>query len=156
MTKIEFKNLPDTTTPLSASNLNTLQDNVEDAINEKQDIPEDTGWVDLSSYVNTTNLTIRPGEPPEARRIGNQVFWRGSVFCTTAPGSKRLDLLRNIPNQFRPTQEISSAGVRYTYGIPFRIWYEGGNIQIFEENNIPTTDYYQGYALSSIGSYLVN
>lgn len=32
MTKIEFKNLPDTTTPLSAENLNQLQDNVEDAI----------------------------------------------------------------------------------------------------------------------------
>lgn len=32
MQKIEFKNLPDTTTPLSAENLNLLQDNVEDAI----------------------------------------------------------------------------------------------------------------------------
>ena len=32
MTKIEFKNLPDTSTPLNASNLNTLQDNVENAI----------------------------------------------------------------------------------------------------------------------------
>lgn len=35
MNKIDFKNLPDTSTPLSASNLNTLQDNVESAINEK-------------------------------------------------------------------------------------------------------------------------
>lgn len=32
MTKITFKNLPDTSTPLNASNLNTLQDNVENAI----------------------------------------------------------------------------------------------------------------------------
>lgn len=32
MNKIEFKNLPDTTTPLSAENLNQLQDNMEDAI----------------------------------------------------------------------------------------------------------------------------
>ena len=32
MNKIEFKNLPDMTTPLSAENLNQLQDNVEDAI----------------------------------------------------------------------------------------------------------------------------
>lgn len=32
MNKINFKNLPDTTTPLSAENLNLLQDNVEDAI----------------------------------------------------------------------------------------------------------------------------
>lgn len=33
MNKIEFKDLPDTTTPLSASNLNTMQDNIEEAIN---------------------------------------------------------------------------------------------------------------------------
>lgn len=32
MNKIDFKNLPDTSTPLSAENLNLLQDNVEDAI----------------------------------------------------------------------------------------------------------------------------
>ena len=32
MTKITFKDLPDTSTPLNASNLNTLQDNVEAAI----------------------------------------------------------------------------------------------------------------------------
>lgn len=32
MNKIEFKNLPDMTTPLSAENLNQLQDNMEDAI----------------------------------------------------------------------------------------------------------------------------
>lgn len=34
MNKIDFKNLPDTTTPLSAENLNLLQDNVEDGIQE--------------------------------------------------------------------------------------------------------------------------
>lgn len=33
MQKITFENLPSTNTPLNASNLNTLQDNVEDAIN---------------------------------------------------------------------------------------------------------------------------
>ena len=32
MTKITFKDLPDTSTPLNANNLNTLQDNVEAAI----------------------------------------------------------------------------------------------------------------------------
>ena len=33
MQKIEFKDLPDTTTPIDADNLNDLQDNVEEAIN---------------------------------------------------------------------------------------------------------------------------
>ena len=36
MEKIEFKDLPDTTTPLSASNLNTMQDNIEDEFNKKE------------------------------------------------------------------------------------------------------------------------
>lgn len=33
MEKIEFKNLPDKTTPINTNNLNLLQDNVEEAIN---------------------------------------------------------------------------------------------------------------------------
>ena len=37
MNKIEFKDLPDTTTPINASNLNTLQDNIEDEFNEVEE-----------------------------------------------------------------------------------------------------------------------
>lgn len=33
MEKINFKNLPDTSTPLNAENLNTMQNNIENAIN---------------------------------------------------------------------------------------------------------------------------
>ena len=47
MQKIEFKNLPDTSTPLSAENLNLLQDNVEDAI--------DNVSIDLDTQVSTTS-----------------------------------------------------------------------------------------------------
>ena len=36
MEKIEFKDLPDTTTSLSASNLNTMQNNIEDEFNKKE------------------------------------------------------------------------------------------------------------------------
>lgn len=117
---------------------------------------EDTGWVDLSSYVNTTNFTIRPGFNPQARKIGNMVFFKGAVYCTTAPNSNITNLLTNIPNQFRPSQEIASAGARYGSTTLFRIWYEEGNIKIQEASNIPTTQYYQGYALSSLVPYLVN
>lgn len=47
MTKIEFKNLPDTSTPLSAENLNTMQDNIENAI--------DNVSIDLDTEVSTTS-----------------------------------------------------------------------------------------------------
>ena len=36
MQKINFKNKPDTTSPINASNLNALQDNVENAIDEQK------------------------------------------------------------------------------------------------------------------------
>ncbi len=34
MTKKEFKNLPDTSTPLNVQNLNQMQDDIESAIND--------------------------------------------------------------------------------------------------------------------------
>jgi len=52
MTKIEFKNLPDTSTPISAENLNTLQDNVENAI------PEIDNAVSTSSTNGVENQAI--------------------------------------------------------------------------------------------------
>ena len=52
MTKIDFKNLPDTTTPLSADNLNTLQDNVEAAITLVEgEIPT----IDSATSTSSTN-----------------------------------------------------------------------------------------------------
>ena len=47
MVKIDFKDLPDTTTPVDADNLNQLQENVEDAI--------DNVSIDLDSQVSTTS-----------------------------------------------------------------------------------------------------
>lgn len=59
MTKIEFKNLPDTSTPLSAENLNLLQDNVEDAIdNVASDIPTIDSEISTSSTNGVENQAI--------------------------------------------------------------------------------------------------
>ena len=59
MTKITFKDLPDTSTPLSASNLNTLQDNVENAINVVAgDIPTIDSSVSTSSTNGVENQAI--------------------------------------------------------------------------------------------------
>lgn len=59
MTKITFKDLPDTSTPLNASNLNTLQDNVENAINTVAgDIPTIDSLVSTSSTNPVENQAI--------------------------------------------------------------------------------------------------
>lgn len=61
MNKIEFKNLPDTTTPLNAENLNLLQDNVEDAIPTLDSAvsTSSTNGVEnqaITNYVNTKGI----------------------------------------------------------------------------------------------------
>lgn len=61
MTKIEFKNLPDTSTPLNAENLNQLQDNVEAAIPvlDDQVSTSSTNGVQnqaITNYVNTKGI----------------------------------------------------------------------------------------------------
>lgn len=61
MKKIEFKNLPSKETPLSASNLNLLQQNVEDefnTLNKYFEIPQGDNrrrWVKIAEF--STNLT---------------------------------------------------------------------------------------------------
>lgn len=63
MTKITFEDLPSTNTPLNANNLNTLQDNVEDAID---DVAGDIPTVDSSTSTSSTN-------PVENQAITNYV-----------------------------------------------------------------------------------
>lgn len=61
MKKIEFKNIPSTETPLSASNLNLMQQNIEDefnTLNKYFEIPQGDNrrrWVKIAEF--TTNLT---------------------------------------------------------------------------------------------------
>jgi hypothetical protein len=61
MEKIEFKDLPDTTTPITANNLNLLQENIESWL-----IGNRTANVDLNNYKQTgvyyftTGLTHSP------------------------------------------------------------------------------------------------
>lgn len=50
MQKITFENLPSTNTPLNASNLNTLQDNVEDAFNNTYGTSQTEGY--SANYIN--------------------------------------------------------------------------------------------------------
>lgn len=51
MNKINFKNLPDKTTPLNATNLNALQQNVEDAITTL----ETTTTIELAKKLDKTS-----------------------------------------------------------------------------------------------------
>ena len=74
MTKITFKNLPDTSTPLNASNLNTLQDNVENAINVVAgDIPTIDSSVSTSSTNPVENQAITNYVDSEISDVNNDI-----------------------------------------------------------------------------------
>lgn len=74
MQKIEFKDLPDTTTPITADNLNLLQDNIENVITPMQNsllnlVGKGYDNVDLNDMTTTGIYYMRTGitnTPPSA------------------------------------------------------------------------------------------
>lgn len=63
----------------------------------------DTGWVNLGSYLDTTKVTEDSGNPVQARRIGNIVFYRGQVSLVSAVDNKGdISCFTTVPEQFRP------------------------------------------------------
>lgn len=80
MEKINFKDLPDTTTPITADNLNLLQDNIENLFTDIKT------WTPTIANANVT-YTMQTGK---YIRIGNLVFiWfrlRGTINSVTSPG----------------------------------------------------------------------
>lgn len=117
----------------------------------------DTGWVDMSSYLNSSNFAIRSGYTPMVRRVGKQVFWRGSIYCNNTLSDMQGQLLTNLPQQFSPSiEEIAGSGTHYELNIPYKIWIENNTIKVNEGSNIPATHNYQGYSLSDLGPYLID
>ena len=120
---------------------------------------DDTGWVDLSSYVNTANFAIRSDSAqfkPMARRIGKVVFWKGAIYCHTTLNQEQGTLLTNIPQQFMPNREVAGCGNHYNLNRIFSIWTEGRDIKVNEGYSVPSTNFWQGYSLSCLGPYTID
>ena len=117
----------------------------------------DSGWVDLSSYVNTTYFKVRTGFAPKVRKVGNTVYFTGYVYCKSSVGSNVGKILNAIPSAYRPTAgEMAGGGCRFSTNNSYSIWIENGEIKVAEANNITTQNDYQGYYLGNLGPYLVN
>lgn len=133
--------------------------NIQGDITTINDKLYDTGWVDLSSYVNTSNFAIRSDAAqfkPMVRRIGKVVYWRGSIYCTTRIAGEQGVLLRNIPSQFMPNREVAGTGNHYGLARIYSIWTEGNEIHINDGSSVETTYFWQGYALSNLGPYTID
>lgn len=119
---------------------------------------DDTGWVDLSNYVNTQYFTVRPGYPPKARKKGGIVYWQGEVYCSTNVNDKVAILLSNIPTNFIPHQQHSNTCTPYMTSTSYNIYIENlnsvGRIRVSSSNNLTTQSTVGGFQLSNLSGYL--
>ncbi|MET1154725.1 MAG: hypothetical protein ABWX72_11025 [Arthrobacter sp.] len=90
-------------TDATAAKLLVLQHNRMDGTPIKSrplvDFVRDTGWVTLTLE---SGWTIGGAGTLQARRIGNQVFLRGNVLSTSAPGNTWIRIA-TVPDGMRPT-----------------------------------------------------
>ena len=108
MQRIDFKNYPDESTPLSAENLNQLQANTEEAINEINDnLTVGSGWIDLEFSSNFENYNGIASNNPKYRKIGNIVMLQGLATPVekTPADSTQVELF-TIPEEIRPSKEF--------------------------------------------------
>ena len=108
MEKIDFKNYPDESTPLSAENLNQIQTNTEEAINEVNDnLTVGSSWVDLEFSSDFENYNGTASNNPKYRKIGNVVMLQGiaTPVAKTPADSSELELF-TIPEEIRPSKEF--------------------------------------------------
>ena len=89
MSKINYQNLPSTSTPLNATNLNAMQE------------PEDSGWIDITLL---NDVTARSGDiyKPQYRRIGDVVYLKGQI---NVPQHSQLSAFQ-LPSGYRPAYEV--------------------------------------------------
>lgn len=117
----------------------------------------DSGWVDLSNYVNTSYFKVRTGFAPKVRKIGNVVYFTGYIYCKTNVGSNIGKILNAIPSAYRPTAgEMAGGGCRFSLNAPYSIWIENGEVKVAEAGNITVQNDYQGYYLGNLGPYPTN
>ena len=109
MQKINFQNLPSTSTPLNATNLNQMQDNIENAIDiVAGDIPTVVDSLSGSSTTDAPSVhavnekidTITAYSTTETiiGKMGNKLVYRKMVETTALPNTGQLTYQTGITN----------------------------------------------------------
>lgn len=115
----------------------------------------DTGWIDISFCLNTSIFSVREGQTPLVRKIGNVVYLRGEVYISTKPNEQTNIMFSNLPAQFVPKYQVTGAGVTYATFRPYSIWTEDDTIRC----NIDNTDvqvHISGFDLCNLAPYIVD
>lgn len=123
MTKITFKDLPDTSTPLNANNLNTLQDNVEDAIPTLDNAvsTSSTNGVENQAITNYVNDKVLDTYSTTEQRIGTWIDGK--------PLYRRVleDTLGTSNNSWKSIQLTTSNYIKYVVSLTAMFRYSNGN-----------------------------
>lgn len=96
MTKINFTNLPDTTTPLNATNMNALQTNTENAIN---DVANNNGRINNNMFSLASGVELIENQ---SFFIGNMVFINLKLTSNVTTDYKTY---LTIDNSLKPSTE---------------------------------------------------
>ena len=124
-------------------------------LEELQEKSNDTGWIDLSSCVNTTYFAVREGHSPMARKINGIVYWKGMVYCYKDVGDNNIDIFQALPTWVLPSYEVNKGGVQWGNAISYTIFIDPyGRIIIRQSQNITSqSDSARAYALTNISGY---
>lgn len=136
MEKIEFKDLPDTTTPLSASNLNTMQDNIEEAI-------------DLTNTYSSDEVLI-------GKWINNKPIYRKTFNFGTLPDTTEKSISTNL--NANDVHIVKIYGIAYRssddtyYTLPYASPTDENNISclVVKTNNILNIKLISGYDRTNV------
>ena len=126
-------------------------------LEELQKKSNDTGWVDMSSYINTTYFYAREGFAPKARKINDVIYWAGMVYCHTNVDNVYANILQNLPDWVLPVHECNKGGVQWVTAIPYAMFIDHtGNVTVRQAQNITAqSDQSIGYTLTVMSGYLI-
>lgn len=140
MQKINFKNLPDTSTPLNASTLNQMQDNIESAI-DSIEVPTIENSLDSDSTVNGASVhavnekineinDYSATEKIIGEYIDNKPIYKKTISgtYTSSSGRVNVDLQNNVlklinsygaysPNTLNPSIALGQPMINTSGGI---------------------------------------
>ena len=123
---------------------------------------DDTGWIDMSAYVNTTYFSARSGFAPYVRIRNGIAYWKGEILCHTAPNANSIAIMSGIPSSYLPrssigSQQVNGCGMRWETGDTYSTYIaSNGDIRIGGTNIKKTTSSWQGYQLSCIPPYPID
>ena len=126
-------------------------------LEEVQEKLNDTGWVDMRDYINTTYFYAREGFAPKARKINGVIYWAGMVYCHTNVNNVYANILHNLPSWVTPAYEYNKSGVQWVTAMPYAMFIDHtGNVTVRQAQDITAqSDQSIGYTLTVMSGYLI-